>query len=147
MARFLLLSDSCGFVDVGRYLWREDGSVVYNCSWPSPAQSFSGPSPMGLVIIFYCFRLKTSLFIASYDSQGYGGGIRPSLHTGASLFWPVAQYFKTSTRTKYRTPFQSVPTRISVVTVLFQRTSNSSNKIIAKMRLASCCPATNVYYL
>jgi hypothetical protein len=23
-----------------------------------------------------------SLFVASYDSQGYGGGIRPRLHTG-----------------------------------------------------------------
>jgi hypothetical protein len=37
--RFLLLSDSCGFVDVGRFPWREDASVVYNCCWPSPAQS------------------------------------------------------------------------------------------------------------
>jgi hypothetical protein len=25
----------------------------------------------------YCFRFKTSLFVASYASQGYGGGIRP----------------------------------------------------------------------
>jgi hypothetical protein len=33
-------------------LWREDGSVVYNSCWPSPAQSFSGPSPLGLVAIF-----------------------------------------------------------------------------------------------
>jgi hypothetical protein len=31
MTRFLLLSDNCGFVDMGRPLWREDGSVVYNC--------------------------------------------------------------------------------------------------------------------
>jgi hypothetical protein len=29
-------------------LWREDGSFVYNCFWPSPAQSFSGPSPVGV---------------------------------------------------------------------------------------------------
>jgi hypothetical protein len=50
--RFLLLSDSCGFLDVGRTLWWEDGSVVYNCCWPSPAQSFSGPSPMGLMTYF-----------------------------------------------------------------------------------------------
>jgi hypothetical protein len=28
---FSLPSDSCGFVDMGRSLWREDGSVVYNC--------------------------------------------------------------------------------------------------------------------
>jgi hypothetical protein len=29
--RFLLLPGSCGFVDLGRPLWREDGSVVYSC--------------------------------------------------------------------------------------------------------------------
>jgi hypothetical protein len=31
---------------------------------------------------FYCLRFGTSLFVASYDSQGHGGGIRPRLHTG-----------------------------------------------------------------
>jgi hypothetical protein len=46
--RILLLSDSCWVVDVGRCLWREDGSVVYNCSWPSLAPTFSGPTPVGL---------------------------------------------------------------------------------------------------
>jgi hypothetical protein len=49
-------------------------------SWP--AHSFSGPSPLGLETIFYCLRFETSLFVASYDSQGHGGGIRPRLHTG-----------------------------------------------------------------
>jgi hypothetical protein len=38
--RFLFLSDSCGLVDVGCFLGREDRSVVYNCCWPSPEQSF-----------------------------------------------------------------------------------------------------------
>jgi hypothetical protein len=33
-------------------LWREGGSVVYNCCWPSPEQSFSGPSPAGLMTTF-----------------------------------------------------------------------------------------------
>jgi hypothetical protein len=145
--RFLLLSQSCGFVDVGRSLWREngsavynccwsdystresasellydwwytankfvlapsplrltarifflnwtpavifliyhpvreDGSAIYNCCWPSPEHSFSGLCPVGLATIFYCLRFETSLFIASYDSQGYGGSIRPRLHTG-----------------------------------------------------------------
>jgi hypothetical protein len=42
------------------------------------------PSPVGLVTIFYCPRFETSLFVASYDSQGYGGGIRPRLHTGSN---------------------------------------------------------------
>jgi hypothetical protein len=80
-----LLSDSCGFVDVGRSLWQENGSVVCNCYWFSPAQSISGSSRLGLATIFYCLRFETSLFVAFYDSQGYGGGIRPRLHTGRPL--------------------------------------------------------------
>jgi hypothetical protein len=36
-------------------------------------------------VIFYCLRSKTSLSVASYDSQGYGGGIRPRRHTGSEL--------------------------------------------------------------
>jgi hypothetical protein len=32
--------------------------------------------------IFYCLRFETSLFVASYDSQGHGGGIRPRHRTG-----------------------------------------------------------------
>jgi hypothetical protein len=76
-----LLSDSCGFVDVGRSLWREDGSLVYNCCWPSPAQLFSGPSPVRLVTMFLLYQVRDFHLIASYDSQDYGGGIRPRLHT------------------------------------------------------------------
>jgi hypothetical protein len=59
--KFLLLSDICGFVDVGCSLWRGDGSVVYNCYWSSPAKSFSGPSPAGFMTIFYCLRFETPL--------------------------------------------------------------------------------------
>jgi hypothetical protein len=33
-------------------------------------QSFSSPSPLGLATIFYCLTFETSLFVASYDSQG-----------------------------------------------------------------------------
>jgi hypothetical protein len=60
----------------------EDGSIVCNCCWPSPVQLVSGLSPMGLVTIFYYLIFETSLFVASYDSQGWDGGIRPHLHTG-----------------------------------------------------------------
>jgi hypothetical protein len=100
---------SCGFVDVGRSLWRENGSAVYISWWFSPAQSFLDPSPAGFVTIFYCLRFETpptwrarspyllsrrnrvaqlypqalgSIFVASYDSQDYGGGIRARLHAG-----------------------------------------------------------------
>jgi hypothetical protein len=34
------------------------------------------------VTIFYCSRFETSLFVASYDSRGHGGCIRPRLRTG-----------------------------------------------------------------
>jgi hypothetical protein len=44
---------------VGRPLWREDGSVVYNYRWCSPAQSFWGLSPVGLATIFYCLRFES----------------------------------------------------------------------------------------
>jgi hypothetical protein len=104
--RLLLLSDNCGFVDVRRSLWREDGFAPYNCCWSSPAQSFPGPRPAAFVTIVYCIRFETppswrarnsvaqlylqalgSLFVASYDSQGYGEGIRPRLHAGHSWLW------------------------------------------------------------
>jgi hypothetical protein len=55
----IFITVSCGFVDVGRPLSREGGSVIYNCCCPSPAQLFSGPSPPGLVTIFYCLRMET----------------------------------------------------------------------------------------
>jgi hypothetical protein len=51
--------NTCG---IGRYvapLWREDGSVVYCCCWSSPAQSFSGPIPAGLMTTFYCVTFET----------------------------------------------------------------------------------------
>jgi hypothetical protein len=56
----------CGALSLS--LWREDGSVVYNCCWPSPAQSFSRPSPVGLGFLFLCLRLVFSVFVASCDS-------------------------------------------------------------------------------
>jgi hypothetical protein len=85
----------------------EERTGLYNRCWPSPAQSFSGPSLDGLMAIFHCLRFETppqsggpaplfisprnrvaqlypqamgSLLVAIYDSQG--GGIRPRLHTG-----------------------------------------------------------------
>jgi hypothetical protein len=64
-------------VFVGCPHWREDGSVFRICCWPLPAQSFSGSSPLGLD----CLRFETSLFVASYDSQGHGESILPRLHT------------------------------------------------------------------
>jgi hypothetical protein len=75
------LSCSCGAPSLTR------GRVcLFMCCWPLPAQSFSGPSPLGLATIFYCLRFETPLFVASYDSQGHGGGIRSRLHTCICLW-------------------------------------------------------------
>jgi hypothetical protein len=54
-----MATDSWSFVDVGRPAWREDESVVYNGGWASPGQSFLGPSPAGLMTIFYCLKFET----------------------------------------------------------------------------------------
>jgi hypothetical protein len=51
--RFLLLSDNCGFVDVGRSLRQENGSAIYNCCWSSPAQLFLGLSPALALLSFF----------------------------------------------------------------------------------------------
>jgi hypothetical protein len=84
-------------------LWWEDESAIYSYCWLSPAQSFSGSSPAGLIIIFYWLRFECqvivftyprntvarfypqalgSLFVASCVSLDYGGCIRNSLHRG-----------------------------------------------------------------
>jgi hypothetical protein len=87
--QIFIIINSCVFFHVGRYLWRDDGSVIYNCCWTSPAQSWSSPSPLGLVIIFHSLRFETSLFTVTYDSQGYGGDNRTHLHTGSSTLFSL----------------------------------------------------------
>jgi hypothetical protein len=57
-------------------------------------QSFTGPSTVGLVTIFYYLRFDTSLFITSCDSQGYGGGIGTRLHTGDRGKWIHTRQYK-----------------------------------------------------
>jgi hypothetical protein len=63
-------------------LGREDRSIVYNCCWSSPAQSFSGLSPAGLMTIFYCLRFETPQHGGPspciYIPQEQGGPVIPS---------------------------------------------------------------------
>jgi hypothetical protein len=56
-----LCLDSYGFVDVGRPLWRDVGSIVSIFCCALPAQSFSGLNPAGLMTIIYCLRFWDSL--------------------------------------------------------------------------------------
>jgi hypothetical protein len=83
-------------------------NLLYNCFCALPEQSFLGQSPAELTAIFYCLiwdspnlkgqvpvfisprnrvaqlhpRAPGSLFVASFDSQGYTGGILTRLYTG-----------------------------------------------------------------
>jgi hypothetical protein len=56
------------------------------------------------VTIFYYLRFETSLFVASYDSQGHGWGIRPRLHTG----YGVTVKSKSKSHCDWRSVSQSV---------------------------------------
>jgi hypothetical protein len=72
-------------------LWREHGSVVYNCSWSSSAQSFLNPGPVGLVITFYCLRFETP----------HPGGPGPRLYTPPSrnrVAWLYPQVLRNQLR-------------------------------------------------
>jgi hypothetical protein len=90
-------------------------NLLYNCFLALPQQSLLVRSPAELTAIFYCIiwdylnlegqvplfisprnrvaqlypRALGSLLVASYDSQGYSGGILSHLHTGSELlgFW------------------------------------------------------------
>jgi hypothetical protein len=74
---------NCGVVDMRRSLWREDGSVSYIWRWVSQDQSFSGPSPAGLMTIFYCPKLEISPTLSSrlqyLFPQDQGVDVRRSL--------------------------------------------------------------------
>jgi hypothetical protein len=57
-------------------------------------------------------------FVSSYDSQGYGGGIRTRLYVGYSQLDGYSSYIA-SGRTQQKTPFLTVP--LSWVTCSFPR--------------------------
>jgi hypothetical protein len=92
ITRFLLLSDSCGFVDVGCPLWPEGRSVVYNCCRSSPAQSFSGAGHAWLTATLYCGRLPL-----------------PNLE-GQVLVLTATETEWTSYTPRQRVPFSPLPT-------------------------------------
>jgi hypothetical protein len=105
----MLLFESCSLVSVGRPLWREDRFAVcsaitqwsesrrtltirYSPIWDSPnlkVQVLIFISPRNRVAQLYPLELS-SLYVASYDSQGYGGCIRTRLHMDQEI-WNYAE--------------------------------------------------------
>jgi hypothetical protein len=105
--RFLLLSDTCGFVYVGRSVWRDDGSAVCNCCCrSSPAQSFSGPSAAGLMTIYYAPRFETTSAWRARSPYLY------TLGTGWPRYTP-----------RHRVPLSSPPTTHRATLEIFDPTS------------------------
>jgi hypothetical protein len=87
------------------------------CCWPLPAQSFSGPSPLGLTTLFYCLRFETSLFVASYDLQGHGGAEQSRAAEQSSSLLPATSQHGHSW---HRAPLESMSIYLfSVKTFVF----------------------------
>jgi hypothetical protein len=107
--RFLLLSDSCRFVDVGCPLCQEEGSVVCNCCWSSPAKSFLGPSPTGLRTVFYSLGFKIPPTWRARDPYLY-----PPITE-----WPIYT-------PRHWVPFSSSPTPRRTMTEVFESSSTRS---------------------
>jgi hypothetical protein len=99
-------------------------NLLYNCFWDLPEQSLLGGSPAELTAMFYCLiwgspnlegqvpifisprnrvaqlysRALGSLYVASYDSLGCGGGILTRLHTGERPMEEWRSYYQRQTR-------------------------------------------------
>jgi hypothetical protein len=81
--RFLLLSDSCWYLLMWGALSDERTGLSFTIA-PGPCQCrhFRVRLPWDSWTYFTVLDSETSLFVTSYDSHGYDGGIRPRLHTG-----------------------------------------------------------------
>jgi hypothetical protein len=120
--RYLLLSDICGFVDAGGHLRREDRFVVYNCCWSLPEQSLFGPSPAGLMTIFYCLISDTPPTRRNRCLYLYPPG------TG----WP-------SYTPRYCVPFSSPPTTRRAAVEVFEPNYTRGDLLIAPTVLIITC--------
>jgi hypothetical protein len=100
--RFLLLLDSCRFVNVQHPLLQEARSVIYDCCWLLSVQSFSDPSPKGLMTIFYPLRFETPPTWMARSLNIY------PLRTGLPSYSP-----------KHWFPFLSPPTSCKAIVKVF----------------------------
>jgi hypothetical protein len=97
-------------------------------------QPLSGSSPLGLATTFSCLRFETSLFVASYDSQGYGGGIRTRLHTGGTSFVSQSQRVRVTLRLTVSQSFcLGVEPRLGLMTRYYVGESNENRKTEIKI--------------
>jgi hypothetical protein len=108
---FFLLQENCWFFIVGHTLWRE-GMSVYDWCWPSAVILWSeSRGTCGNISLFHfetpqkrrtkasfsinrvpCYtpQAMDSLFVASYDTRGYGECLRMHLHAEMT-HWPLLE--------------------------------------------------------
>jgi hypothetical protein len=126
---------------------RTDGFVIYNCCWSSPAVILRSES-RGTRDHILLSEIRDFLFIASYDSLGYGGGIRPGLHAGSIS----CSLFITSGRTEDKSPDPTVPLLLCVYPLLRKRVLTSQQRsgfpaslsVATERCLARRCLAKNI---
>jgi hypothetical protein len=101
--------------------------------------TFFGSESLGTWTIFYCLRFETSLFVAYYDSQGHGGGIRPRLHTGsaAMMYMPsLIKHWFSHSKVDGRGEDLQHGGRITLLSFFFQnKESTLLNRISFRIRL------------
>jgi hypothetical protein len=128
--------DSCGLVFVGRPLWREDWSVFFICCWPSPAYSFSDPSPLGPVTIFSCLRFETS-----FSSFPTARRVTVEVFDPASTrVWLGVPRYIASVRTQQKSLFPNNPSIFACVFVV-ARTCLPSRSVAMDVFSSSTIPA------
>jgi hypothetical protein len=86
------------------------GLSFLNCCWSSPAQSFSGPSPAGLMTTFYCLKFEIPPTWRARSPYLYTPG------TG----WP-------SYTSRHWVPLSSSPTTRRATVELFHSASTRNN--------------------
>jgi hypothetical protein len=96
---------------------------------------------VGLATIFYCLRSEVSLFVASYDSQGYGEGILPRLHTGYpfNTYKSFAFYSSFLGSSLYSLGVGPIENTVSNNSFIFACTF-----VVARTCLSSCCLTVDV---
>jgi hypothetical protein len=105
-SHFIFQLNTCGYSPYVTSCLTIDGSVFYNCCWSSQAQSFSGPSPAGLMTTFYCSIFETPPTWRARYPDVYPPG------TGWSSYIP-----------RHWVPFSSPPTTRRATVEVFDPTS------------------------
>jgi hypothetical protein len=82
------------------------------------------------VTIFYCLRFESSLFVASYDWQAHGGGIRPRIHTVSVLLTVLCRLKREHPVEPFNFRYSDATTASVFVTA---ETDTSSNSVITEL--------------